>query len=62
VAAAIALVVCAGLGWFAATKVGSSERVATLRLDTDAEGFGRRAATADFQDSSRRRVSPSAIQ
>jgi hypothetical protein len=51
------------LGWLAAAKLGTGTAdVAALRLDTDAEAFGRRAATADFQDSSRRRVSPSAIQ
>jgi len=49
-------------GWFAATKPGGTEGAATMRLDADIEAFGRRAATADFQDSSRRRVSPSAIQ
>jgi hypothetical protein len=49
-------------GWLAAVKLGTVESAAALRLDTDAEAFGRRAATADFQDSSRRRVSPSAIQ
>ncbi|MBU1236641.1 MAG: hypothetical protein KJ634_11575 [Gammaproteobacteria bacterium] len=37
---------------------------ATLRLETDAEAFGRRVATADFQDqdSNRRLINPSAIQ
>jgi len=62
ISAAIAVAVCLGLGWFAATQSGLGGRVVALRLDTDAQGFARRAATADFQDSNRRRVNPTAIQ
>jgi hypothetical protein len=62
VAVLIVLLLGAGVGGLAAWQRSSAPPVATLRLDTDAEGFARRAARADFQDSSRRLVNPSAIQ
>ncbi len=77
--ALVALILGAASGWLAATDdqppvveaVAAPVPVAipappsaTLRLETDIEAFGRRVATADFQDqdSNRRLNNPSAIQ
>lgn len=62
VAAAIVLVLGLLLAGVAAWQRGAVPAAASLRLDTDAEGFARRAAKADFQESSRRLVNPNAIQ
>lgn len=61
---AVAIVVALGLllAGLAAWQRSLAPAVAGPRLDTDAEGFARRAAKADFQESSRRLVNPSAIQ
>lgn len=62
VAAAIVVALGLLLAGVATWQRSSVPSAATLRLDTDAEGFARRAAQADFQESSRRLVNPSAIQ
>lgn len=73
---AAGLVAGIALGWLSVGLFGSPEApppvaqpaptaiaaAHELRLDTDVEAFASRAATADFQDSSRRLVNPSATQ